>query len=65
VVSTNANGVRSTCRNGPTLKLNKRLSRMGRRMATTISTLWRRYSPDMRLRVTTSRAVATQTSRVL
>ena len=34
-------------------------------MATTSSTLWRRYSPDMRLRVTTSRAVATQTRAVL
>jgi hypothetical protein len=65
VVSTKANGVRSTCWNGSTLKLNRRLSRMGRRMATTRITLWRRYSADIRLRVTTSRTVAVQTSALL
>ena len=65
MVSTKANGVRSTCRNGPTLKLNKRLSRIGRRMAATRIALWRRYSPDILLRATTSRAVAAQTRAVL
>ena len=65
MVSTKANGVRSTCRNGPTLKLNKRLSRIGRRMAATRTALWRRYSPDIRLRVATSSAVAAQTRPVL
>jgi hypothetical protein len=65
VVSTKANGVRSTCRNGSTRRLNRRLSRIGRRMAATRTTLWRRYSPDIRLRVTTSRTVAVQTSALL
>jgi hypothetical protein len=65
VDSTKAKGVRSTCRNGSTLKLNRRLSMMGRRMAPTSSRLWPRYSLDIRLRVITSRTVPAQMRALL